>query len=505
MRGRKIIAGLLSVMLVLAAVFAGNATSAKAADDTIINISATNCSIYYKTASEWVSVSTGQLKFDSTSVASMEIKVMPNEGCRVDSATACTFTDAANSNPQTKDLSAGGIVDYESNPNTGLWGGGVNLTLGAGTYTLTATAEPDVPGVGQPEPEPSVLVIEIGAREYPNITGDSLIVADFDTIDNLEYWIKSVDGHALTNVGNKSSITDTQGRNPLEVYTVKRGDNYITVNLNYHAGDDPTEANQAYGFYVTNITFANAGFQGIEIASTGNKPDMYDDTVYSNYANLAENQPEVMAVYYGNNTVDFGTVTGSSRTITNVALGSGISPSAVTIDSNTHQVTFNSPYYDTIPLTITLNGGASGTVIIKRLGIEVGDYSAGATVLHGSQNGSSLIGAPGAGEENIVATFYHDAAKSYSDYNMVANLTFADGRTETVVKSGFADVTCIDTALEGSDYIIWSGSASEKPVKVSVTAVEANAVQTTNSATNTSFGGASFGSGAGVTWNIRTE
>lgn len=505
MRGRKIIAGLLSVMFVLAAVFAGNVTNTKAAEcDITINISATNCSIYYKTASDWASVSNGQLKFDSTSVNRMEIKVMPNAGYNVNTSTACTFTDSTNQNPLTKDLSAGGTVEYSSNPNTSTWGGGVELILEAGTYTLTATAELGAP-VNPPEPEPSVLVIKIGTQEYPGITGDSLIVANFGTIDNLVYSIKSVNGHELTEVGNKSGITDAQGRNPLEIYTVKRGDNYITVNLNYHAEDDPTEANRPYGFYVTNITFANAGFQGIKIASTGNKPDMYDDTVYSNYANLAENQPEVMAVYYGNNTVDFGTVTGSNRTINNVALGSGISPSAVTINPTTHQVTFNSPYYDTIPLTITLDDGTSGTVIIKRLGIEVRDYHANETVLHGSQNGSSLSGAPGAGDENIVATFYHDAIKSYSDYNMVANLTFADGRTETVVKSGFGDVTCIDTDLEGGDYIIWSGSASEKPVKVSVTAVEANAVQTTNSDTNTSFGGASFGSGAGVTWNIRTE
>lgn len=505
MRGRKIIAGLLSVMLVFAAVFAGNTTNAEAeTDDIIINISATNCSIYYKTASDWASVSNGQLKFDSTSVNRMEIKVMPNDGYNVNTSTACTFTDSTNQNPLTKDLSAGGTVEYSSNPDATQWGGGVELALEAGTYTLIAAAELGAP-VNPPEPEPSVLVIRIGSTDYPNITGDSLIVADFDSIDDLEYSIQKVNNNTLINVGNKSGVEDDQGRNPLEIYTVKRGDNYITVNLNYHAEDDPTEANQPYGFYVTNITFANAGFQGIKIASTGNKPDMYDDTVYSNYANLAENQPEVMAVYYGNNTVDFGTVTGSSRTITNVALGSGISPSAVTINPNTHKVTFNSPYYDTIPLTITLDDGTSGTVIIKRLGIEVGDYHANETVLHGSQNGSSLSGATGAGEENIVVTFYHDAAKSYSDYNMVANLTFADGRTKTVVKGGFADAPCIDTALEGSDYIIWSGSASEKPIKVSVTAVEANAVQTTNSNTNTSFGGASFGSGAGVTWNIRTE
>lgn len=347
------------------------------------------------------------------------------------------------------------------------------------------------------------LVIKIGNQEYPDITGDSLIVADFGTIDNLEYWIKSVDGNELTNVGNRSTAVDSQGRNPLEVQTVKRGDNYITVNLNYHAGDDPTEANRAYGFYILNITFANVDYRGIKIASIGDMPDMYDNMVYSSYADLAGNKPEELAVYYGNNTVDFAAASGSS--IADIALGSGISPSAVTIDPSTHHVTFNSPYYDTIPLTITLDDGNSGTVIIKRLGIEVRDYHANETVLHGSQNGSSLSGATGAGEENIVATFYHDAAKSYSDYNMVANLTFADGRTETVVKSGFGDVTCIDTDLEGSDYIIWSGSASEKPVKVSVTAVEANAVQTTNSDTNTSFGGASFGSGAGVTWNIRTE
>ena len=47
----------------------------------------------------------------------------------------------------------------------------------------------------------------------------------------------------------------------------------------------------------------------------------------------------------------------------------------------------------------------------------------------------------------------------------------------------------------GSDYILWSGDRKDEPVEVYVTAVSKNALSNSNT-----FGGATFGSGAGVKW-----
>ena len=102
------------------------------------------------------------------------------------------------------------------------------------------------------------------------------------------------------------------------------------------------------------------------------------------------------------------------------------------------------------------------------------------------------------GEKNIIATFYYDATQSYQDYNIVANLVFADGSTKTVVVAGCGEKTCeTDSALKGGDYLVWSGKADEAPVSASVTAVKAGATS------GNTFGGACFGAGTGVSKTFR--
>lgn len=104
----------------------------------------------------------------------------------------------------------------------------------------------------------TVLVIRIGDKRYENVTTGSKIIGDFD-LENLEFWVESVNGNKLENVGNKSTATDSQGRNPLEVASVV-SEGRIAVTLHYHAMDDPVPANQnqAYEFEVAGIVFANS-------------------------------------------------------------------------------------------------------------------------------------------------------------------------------------------------------------------------------------------------------
>lgn len=102
----------------------------------------------------------------------------------------------------------------------------------------------------------TLLTIRIGEKTYENITNGSTIIGDFD-LNDLEFWVESVNGNKLKNVGSKSTAKDSQGRNPLEIASVS-GEGRVALTLIYHAGDDPVEANQAYGFSVAGIVFANS-------------------------------------------------------------------------------------------------------------------------------------------------------------------------------------------------------------------------------------------------------
>ena len=184
-----------------------------------------------------------------------------------------------------------------------------------------------------------------------------------------------------------------------------------------------------------------------------------------------------------------------AKNISKIEVVTGTNPKAVTITGTS--VKFNSPYYTSIPLQVTLSDGTIGYVTVDRLGLELGDYGNTGNTNHGSQPGTAISSAPGAGEKNIIATFYYDAAQSYQDYNIVANLVFANGSTKTVVVAGSGETACIDPTLKGGDYLVWSGKASEEPVSVSVTAVKAGATS------GSAFGGACFGAGTGVSKTFR--
>lgn len=220
---------------------------------------------------------------------------------------------------------------------------------------------------------------------------------------------------------------------------------------------------------------------------------MYDDTVYSSVIDITgttQAAPAKTAAYYGSEEIDLASVD-AGKTITNIEVASGTNPGAVTITGS--KVKFNSPFYASIPLVVTLDDGTKGYLQVDRLGLELGAYNKDAETLHGSQPGLSLAGVSGTAEKNIVATFYYDAANAYTDYDIVVNITYANGKTETKVVKGFGEKECNDPSLKGGDYLVWSGAKEDTPVSVSVTAVKAGAT------TGNTFGGACFGAGAGLT------
>ena len=373
--------------------------------------------------------------------------------------------------------------------------------------------DPPPPGEGDPLPGKEEksdwsLDLRIGSTEYHDIKGDSSYeISSMEDIKNITVLKQTKNDEASVDVVNEirtqtgdssksmsTTCLDEQGRGVLEVYTISEETNYVTLNLTSHYRDLGVNLED---FYVTNITFYVEGFKGMEVTSDIPEPDMFDSVSSSDIVDLKNTtaaNPAEINKYYGSDTIRINGYAGTA--VTTVALGEGINPKAVTISGT--QVTFKSAYYASVPLVITLADGTTGYVTINRLGVQISDYNANATnTNHGNQPGYTLTGTPYAGKYNIVANFYYDSAKSYRDYNVVATLTYGDGRTEVKTVEGVYESPCVNVGTKGGDYIVYSGDEDSAPVKVSVTVVKAGTSDTT-------FAGASFGAGKGVEFSRDT-
>lgn len=384
-----------------------------------------------------------------------------------------------------------------------------------GSAALNFEFEDNNPGAGDPPPGEEAksnwsLDLRIGSTEYHNIKGDfSYKISSMEDIKNITVLRQTKNDEASVEVENEirsktddssksmsTTCLDDQGRGVLEVYTISEGTNYVTLNLRSHYRDLGVDVDLE-DFYVTNITFYVEDFKGMEVTTDIPEPDMFDSVSSSDIVDLKNTtaaNPAEINKYYGSDTISINGYAGTA--VTKVELGEGINPGAVTISGT--QVTFNSAYYASVPLVITLADGTPGYVTINRLGVQIRDYNANATnTNHGNQPGYTLTGTPYAGKYNIVANFYYDSAKSYQDYNVVATLTYADGRTEVKTVAGVYEKTCVNGGTKGGDYIVYSGDEDSAPVKVAVTVVKAGTSDTT-------FAGASFGAGKGVEFSRNT-
>ena len=352
-----------------------------------------------------------------------------------------------------------------------------------------------------PEPEPKI-VMTIDGTDYP-VVNDTVIQLDKTSLDDLIFTVKSFED--LQNpskkvtyshtVGNSSALTGgPHGMNPLEVRTITKTKTMWTFGLEYYADEDSTyKDSPVYGFMIQNITIITKEARGVEV-SADMRPDMYDDTVYSDAVEISQtskDDPAKTAVYYGQDDFTVSAVMG--KTVSK--LENADSNGAVKITGN--KVEFTSGFFTSVELKVTLDDGTVGYILVERLGIEVdvvrpnlGLKNGNETVykkapMHGNERGTEVSKATGANEYNIVATFYYDKANTYKDFDVVANLTFADGHTETKVVEGYGETACHNPNLKGGDYLVWSAASGDNaPTSVSVTAVKH---------------GATFGGGKGVT------
>lgn len=362
----------------------------------------------------------------------------------------------------------------------------------------------------QNQPDPQMryaLLINVNGTQYRVDPDTNIINLPDADISDMQFMIDEFidlndNTHIiLQNVGSNSGATDSEGRNPLEIQTPVENAhtaNRWVMNINYHSGDDPILANRnCPEFYFTNLTFVSTSYKGVQV-SFSKKPDMYQDTVYTDKVDIAgttDDNPARTGVYYDSD--DFTLTDVGGVPVQSIQVTDKINPNAVTITGNT--VRFNSGFYASIPLVVTLADGTTGYLTVERLGLEIdmvpttGPAARSATN-HGSQPGIALSASSEASTYNIVGIYYYDAANSYTDFDLVAKLVFPDGHVETKVVSGYAEKANNDPSLKAGDYMVWSGTSMDNmPVTVSVTAVRHGATG------GSSFGGALFGAGAGLT------
>lgn len=332
---------------------------------------------------------------------------------------------------------------------------------------------------------------------------------DFD-FSNLKVIVKELDGTKYDDAFASGTMYDDENRDAFEIMIHHKDESVLQLGILFH-NDSIGNINKYPGFYLTQMTLVKENYRGVGV-ETENVPDMYDFQSFQkvDLAVTTPDKPSKITTYYGDDTIKLSSDT--DKAITKIELGAGIPVDAVTIDNTAKTVKVNSNYYNQIPLKVTLSDQTVGYMQVERIGLEIAKYQwvglgegEAKFINHGPGMQGSNIPVSYYGKSIMTATFYHAADEDYNDYDMIATVKLSDGTKKTEVVKGIGTVTCRDTDLAGSDYIVWSGDeinkddpASVYPVSVSVTAVKANAT------TGSTFGGATFGSGAGVTW-VRPE
>lgn len=367
----------------------------------------------------------------------------------------------------------------------------------------------------QPEPTMDAMKFDFtfNGQSFTNVSvGDIVAVPENFNLDSVtEFYVTKIaieGGRTYTYAADEYSydLLNDENKHIFETHFNKISDNLANLRMEAHAGNILEEdiaqgktREDYFGFYITGMFFVKSGFKGVEI-STEIMPDNYDFTVWNgaDLSTTTKDKPGKVTAYYGESTIRLQSSIASGIAEIKLVDGSEIPASALNINSDTGEITILSNYYNEIPLQIELEDGTVGYITINRIGIFVGIvdaeqdtfYHGAAAIVSGNLNVDT-------DKTRIAAVFYHEDTTTFEDYDLIANLTYKDGSTKTVIATGVGDVRNSNGNIIGSDYVLWKGtSAEDTPVKVSVTAVEKGAISS-----ETEFGGATFGSGAGVVWN----
>ena len=453
----------------------------------------------------------------------LRIRIVPAEGYNID-LTGITYSEDEGEeiSLNTNGSVAGGLMG----PN------GYYVTPSATSVTLSnvefiAQGELPPPGPGQDEEEITSTTFRINGQD---ITLDLTTASSADVPQNMNF--DSLDEFYITQIVVKNNNTnqtttynyanneyglnmkDTENRPILETHLTKQTSNLAFLRVEAHVdgiqqSDIPSgkTIEDFYGFYLPKIVFVKPGLSGLVEVATQHMPDVYDFVTFNGIelGDTSEDNFGEVTVYYGDETINLN---GLKCDVTGIELveGKGVPQSAVDIDVANKKVTVKSNYYNSIPLKVTAKKADQSVVVgyinVTRVGIYINDLNKNATVFfHGAFNGRVNDNGGNLNVDTdkvrLVAVFYHDNTKTINDFDLVVNIVNKDGTTVSKLAKPVGDVNDENNSpLVGSDFILWEGdSFEERPSKVYVTAVKKGA--TTNAQT---FGGATFGAGAGVTW-----
>lgn len=432
----------------------------------------------------------------------IEIKLMPDEGYQ-----AQLHNDVDDYN-----------LNLDNNSYTFTIGHADSKTISL-TPSFNEEGEPGGPGgpgePGEEEQKTFKFDFRLNGVDFSDIEGGNIIVPDNFNMDEItEFYIKKIvvtdkNGTETYNYNDNEysySLLDVQGRTILETKFEKVSDNYVNLRVISHSADiqdkDKVAGRKYYDFYITGIKLVKSSFKGVEI-STPVMPDNYDFTKWNgvDLSGTTKANPGKVTTYYGEDTIGFDSIVESNVKKISLVSNSGVPSNAVSIDNTNKKVKVLSNYYNEIPLEIELEDGTKGYITVDRIGIFVGRLNAGnKEFLHGASAGVGENMNVDTDKNRIVAVFYHENTKTYNDYDLIVNMVFKDGSTKTATAKGVGDVANSNGNIVGSDYILWASATEEEPVEVYVTAVSKNALSNSNT-----FGGATFGSGAGVEWENKKE
>lgn len=398
-----------------------------------------------------------------------------------------------------------------------------NIELNNNTYSFTiANANSSTISftpsffISDPPVEAIKIDFTINGESFTNVSiGDKVVVSNNFNIKAItQFYITkiAIEGvKTYTYSANEYSydLLDNQGRRLFEVRNfTKISDNSARFGLEIHNNDilekdiaQGKTKKDYFGLHITNLYLIKDAFRGVEV-STEAMPDNYDFTMW-NGADLkgtTKDNPGKVTAYYDEDTINLSSIVSSD--ISEISLvNDGLVPSsAIEINNETNKITMLSNYYNEIPLKIKLEDGTTGYITVNRIGIFISDINAGNdTFYHGAAaeiSGNLNIHTD---KNRIAAVFYHEDSTTYEDYDLIVNITYADGKTETTIAEGVGDIHNSNGNIVGSDYVLWKGDIESQPTSVSVTAVKKG----TLASDATTFSGATFGSGAGVLWEGR--
>lgn len=539
MRGKVKVISFLLVLALLVSVFATTMKVFANAQTTSLSITfqngydATKGKVQYSldNGANWVDV-TENTNINNLVVTGphLQLKIVPAAGYVVD-FTATTYQEGNNAAITLKNDTtgiAGGLMGsngYYVDDNA------VSVSLANVEFRVQGQ-NPNPDPNQDPEPGPTEQITSISFKlngqdftfDFTNGESSANVPQDWSFNDVTELYIKQivVEDNSTTrtyNYGNTEyglNLKDNENRPILETHLTAQTSNLAFFRVEAHTDgikqSDLDAMNKDrdyfYGFYLPQIAFVKPNLNGLVEVNTPRMPDVYDFVSFNGFelGDTSENNYGQVTVYYGYDTID---LSGHSCNITDIKLveGKGVPQSAVDIDVTNKKVKINSNYYNSIPLKITAQKDGStdsvvGYVNVVRVGIYISDLNKNSNVFyHGSFNGKVNDNGGNLNVDTdkcrVVAVFYHDNTKTVNDFDLVVNIINKDGTTETKLAKPVGDVNDEgDSPLVGSDYILWEGdSFEEQPSKIYVTAVKKGA--TTNAQT---FGGATFGAGAGVTW-----